>query len=109
MVTMQRMLGSGIYTLREAARYALISPRLMNRWFFGDSKGRRVLSPQFHSGEKLLSFLDFVQTLAIRTSHTVSVLNGTAACRHWTYGDRSVNIRRMGIECRWRGGRVCPG
>ncbi len=65
-VKIQEMLGSGIYTVQEAALYARVSPQMMSRWLFGNSTGKAVIDPQFASHEKLVSFLDLVQTLAIR-------------------------------------------
>jgi len=63
---LQRHLGSGIYTVAEAALYARISSAMMSRWLFGTEKGRSVIDPQFGKQEKVVSFLDLIQTLAIR-------------------------------------------
>jgi len=66
MVKLYEMLGSGIYTLREAALYARVSPQMISRWLFGSRKGKAVIVPQFANGERLVSFLDLVQTVAIK-------------------------------------------
>ena len=59
-------LGNGLYTVAEAAMYARVSPALMSRWLFGTTRADGVIDPQFGRGEKLVSFLDLIQTLAIR-------------------------------------------
>lgn len=60
-------LGIGIYTPSEAAMYARLSPLTMSRWLFGGSRGRAVFDPQLGQDDKLVTFLDFVQALAIRS------------------------------------------
>ena len=65
-VRLQKFLGNGIYTIPEAALYARVSPAMMNRWLFGTEKGRSVIEPQFGKQDKIVSFLDLIQTLAIR-------------------------------------------
>lgn len=66
--------GTGLYTVREAALYARLHPTVLNRWLFGN---KRVLHPQIGSaGEKVVTFLDFVQALAvraIRTQHKIAL------------------------------------
>ncbi len=60
-------IGVGIYSTAEAAFYARVSRQIMNRWVFGDSKGKPVIERQLvGSDEKVVTFLDFVQTLAVR-------------------------------------------
>jgi uncharacterized protein (DUF433 family) len=54
--------GSGLYTLREAARYARMQPITLTRWFKGDDYCKRVLRVE---DSKIITFLDFVQALAI--------------------------------------------
>jgi uncharacterized protein (DUF433 family) len=67
MIATQDHLGIGIYTPSEAAFYARVSPKMMTRWVFGSSRGRPVIERQLRdSDEKIVTFLDFVQTLAIR-------------------------------------------
>jgi hypothetical protein len=62
----KKYLGSGIYTVSEAALYARVAPQLMARWLFGSARGIAVIDPQFDPRDRLVSFLDLVQTLAIR-------------------------------------------
>lgn len=65
-------LGIGIYTPQEAALYARVSTRLVNRWVFGDRSGQPVVTPQIRAQEpdKVLTFLDFIQCLAVRAIRT---------------------------------------
>lgn len=63
----EQLLDVGLYTPAEAAFYARVQTRLINRWLYGGREGEAVLRPQFESTDaKLLTFLDFVQTLAVR-------------------------------------------
>jgi uncharacterized protein (DUF433 family) len=67
MIAVRDHLGIGIYTPAEAAFYARVSPRIMTRWIFGDSDGKPVIERQLRdSQDKLVTFLDFIQTLAVR-------------------------------------------
>ncbi len=67
MSTMTDKIGIGIYSPAEAAFYARISPKIMTRWVFGDSEGKPVIDRQLPDpSEKVVTFLDFVQTLAVR-------------------------------------------
>lgn len=60
--------GTGLYTPREAALYARLHPSVLSRWLFGNKSGDRVLAPQISENEKrVVTFLDFVQALAIRS------------------------------------------
>jgi len=60
-------LGKGIFTPAEAAFFARVRTQTMARWLFGDKRGGRVIMPEFSGqDEKVVSFLDFVQALAIR-------------------------------------------
>jgi hypothetical protein len=59
-------LGEGLYTVAEAALYCRVSTAVMGRWLFGTKAGKAVLNPQFGGKERFVSFLDLVQTLAIR-------------------------------------------
>lgn len=61
-----KLLGVGLYTVREAALFARIAPKKMGRWLFGDKQGEAVLDRQLQSDERLVTFLDFVQSLAVR-------------------------------------------
>lgn len=61
------MLGIGMYTPREAAFYARIGTAKLSRWVFGGTTGDAVIERQItDSEEKIVTFLDFVQSLAIR-------------------------------------------
>lgn len=59
-------LGAGLYTVAEAAVYARVSTRMMTRWLFGTSDGQPVIEPEFGPADRVVSFLDLIQTLAIR-------------------------------------------
>ncbi|MFZ1933545.1 MAG: hypothetical protein WCB27_21795 [Thermoguttaceae bacterium] len=64
---MADLLGIGIYSPSEAALYARVTTRLMNRWMFGNGQGSPVITPQIGTPEdRDVTFLDFVQALAIR-------------------------------------------
>jgi uncharacterized protein (DUF433 family) len=61
------LLGVGLYTPEEAALYARVSSRMMTRWLYGSAVGEAVMRPQIEDQqERLVTFLDFVQTLAVR-------------------------------------------
>ena len=55
--------GTGLYTLGEAAKYARMHPITLARWFKGDNYCERVIPLE---DTKIITFLDFVQALAIR-------------------------------------------
>ena len=61
-----QFLGKGMYTVAEAALYCRVTTAMMTRWLFGTASGEPVMVPQFGTEERLVSFLDLVQTLAIR-------------------------------------------
>jgi hypothetical protein len=79
MVTVKENLtaGTGIYTIAEAALYARIPPVTLQRWLYGNRMGKRVMRPEIpNSAEKFVTFVDFVQALAIhdiRVVHNVSL------------------------------------
>jgi len=61
------LLGKGIFTLAEAAFLARVRTQTMTRWLFGDLRGDSVIASEFsEQDENVVSFLDFVQALAIR-------------------------------------------
>lgn len=66
MISTRDDLGIGIYTSAEAAFYARVRAQTMRRWIFGDSRGEAVIDAQLGDTEKVVTFLDFVQALAIR-------------------------------------------
>ncbi len=61
------LLGVGLYTPREAALYAQIPTQTIVRWLFGMGGGQAVLSPQLSEEDKLVTFLDFVQAMSVRS------------------------------------------
>lgn len=73
MVALSKKIGHGIYSLSEAAFYARIRTQTLGRWLFGSEQGEAVLYPEFHDDDKTVSFLDFVQTLAVRAITTSPV------------------------------------
>lgn len=67
MIATQDQLGIGIYTAPEAAFYARVSRRMMSRWVFGESGSKPVIERELKdSEERVVTFLDFIQTLAVR-------------------------------------------
>jgi uncharacterized protein (DUF433 family) len=64
----ESLLGIGLYTPPEAAFYARLQTRTINRWLYGNKAGKKVVSTQLAAtgDEKIVTFLDFVQSLAIR-------------------------------------------
>ena len=62
----KNLLGIGLYTPTEAAMYARMSPATLSRWLFGASSGDAVV-PSELEGERIVTFLDFVQAMAVRS------------------------------------------
>lgn len=62
----KQYLGNGLYTVAEAALYCRVSTAMMSRWLFGSKSGHSVIDPQFGTEVRSVSFLDLVQTIAIR-------------------------------------------
>jgi len=65
----RNLFGIGVYTPDEAARYARVTTRTMNRWVFGEGESLPVIRSQLAISDepaKLVTFLDFVQILAVR-------------------------------------------
>lgn len=61
------LLGVGIYTPEEAALYARVKTKLLNRWLYGAKGAAPIMKPQLRDRpEKIVTFLDFIQSLAIR-------------------------------------------
>jgi uncharacterized protein (DUF433 family) len=70
-VLTKNTLGIGLYTPEEAAFYARVRTDTINRWMFGNARGGRVIEPQVSAdGDKVVTFLDFIQALAIRAIRT---------------------------------------
>lgn len=70
MIKAAELLGIGLYSPSEAATYARVRLQLMSRWVYG-TQGTRVSDPVFEpelgvTEDKIVTFLDFVQVLAIR-------------------------------------------
>lgn len=63
-------LGVGVYTPSEAAFYARLRPQTMLRWMYGGKSTGAVIDPQLGTDAKVLTFLDFVQALAVRAIRT---------------------------------------
>ena len=61
------LLGVGLYSPAEAALYARVSSQTMSRWVFGSGQSESAIKAQLGSAEKVVTFLDFVQALAIRS------------------------------------------
>jgi uncharacterized protein (DUF433 family) len=67
MIQTSNLLGVGLYSPSEAALYARVTTNLMRRWLYGNEQGQSVIEPQFgQTEERDVTFLDFVQALAIR-------------------------------------------
>jgi uncharacterized protein (DUF433 family) len=63
------LVGLGIYTVAEAAMYAQISAAKLARWIIGTSVHRPAVESnidQTKNPDRWVTFLDFVQTMAIR-------------------------------------------
>lgn len=67
MVAQEIDLNAGLYTASEAAMYGRVRTTMVNRWLFGTRQTEPVFEGTYRdSGQKLVTFLDFVQMLAIR-------------------------------------------
>lgn len=67
MIITSDLLGKGLYSPHDAALYARVTTQTMKRWIYGDKRGEAVVDPQISSeSDKIVTFLDFVQALAIR-------------------------------------------
>lgn len=66
------LLGLGIYTASEAATYARISTEKFVRWILGTKSRRPAVQARLEpekNPERWVTFLDFVQAMAIRDIH----------------------------------------
>ena len=65
-------IGTGLYTPREAAHFAKLRPETFNRWFYGDTRGDRVVRPRFDPKPetRLITFVDLIQAVAVRVLRT---------------------------------------
>lgn len=59
--------GIGIYSVAEAARYARMHPRTLGDWFFGRANRPPMRRSAIDTDEKVISFLNFVEALAVRS------------------------------------------
>ena len=67
MIRASNLLGVGLYSPADAALYARVPTQLLTRWVYGTKSGDSVIEPQVDdSDDRIITFLDFVQTLAIR-------------------------------------------
>jgi uncharacterized protein (DUF433 family) len=57
-------LGTGAYTVGEVACFARMHPVTAKRWFFGNNMGKPMVAD--NNPDRFLTFLDFVQALAVR-------------------------------------------
>lgn len=61
------VLGLGLYTPRQAAFLARVSPQTVSRWVHGDARGLPALRAQLgHDDQRRVTFLDLVQIMAVR-------------------------------------------
>ncbi len=66
-VTNRTLPNVGLYTPAEAAHYARVPTALMVRWIHGNKQGDAVVTAELPNDiEKTVTFVDFVQSLAIR-------------------------------------------
>ena len=71
MIATKNQLGIGLYTPQEAAMYARVRTQTLNRWLFGSNQGKSVVRPQIQpDGDRTVTFLDLIQSLAIRSIRT---------------------------------------
>ncbi len=67
MIAAKDLLGIGLYSTSEAALYARVRPQLVANWMHGTASNEAVIEPELGVDEKkIVTFLDFIQTLAIR-------------------------------------------
>ena len=75
---------SGLYTINETAFYSQMPIQTLHRWLKGSSQGEKVFSDEFKD-KKFISFLDFIQILAIRhirNEHNIPLENIRNAIEH---------------------------
>lgn len=67
MIQTEEYIGKGIYTPRQAARYARLKTATLTRWVHGSSVGASALRPELRSDpDMFVTFLDLIQALAVR-------------------------------------------
>jgi uncharacterized protein (DUF433 family) len=66
--SIKSLIGLGLYTSREAAAYARVNTATINRWIHGTTRSESVVEAQLEGEfDRTITFLDLVQTLAIRS------------------------------------------
>lgn len=70
MIATSTTLGIGLYTPQEAAWYARVHTQTLNRWLFGTKTGESVVRHEISGDHRAVSFVDFIQMLAIRAIRT---------------------------------------
>ena len=65
-ISKDELLGVGLYTASEAAMYVDVHPQQIMRWLHGTTSRQSVVEPQFRGHREVVSFLDMVQSMAIR-------------------------------------------
>lgn len=68
MIASNSILGVGLYSPSEAARYMRASPQRLSRWIYGTSNSDPVFKPELDTlnDERVVTFLDFAQALSIQ-------------------------------------------
>lgn len=61
----ENLLGVGLYSPSEAARYARVSSQKLSRWLFGAVNAEPVLEPQLGTEDRIVTFTDFAQALSV--------------------------------------------
>jgi len=61
-----KLLGKGLYSPAEAARYARVTTGTVNRWLFGNASGDAVLRSELGVSIRCVTFLDLLQIMAVR-------------------------------------------
>lgn len=67
---LSELLGRGMYSIAEAAFYAQVSPAMVSRWLRGNKKRKPVFKTELNPDKKIVTFLDFIQIVAVRTIRT---------------------------------------
>lgn len=67
-----KLLGLGVYTLQEASFYSKVPSQRLSSWVFGSSRYTPVINSEL-IGERLVSFHDLVQAMAINKAREYHV------------------------------------
>ncbi len=68
-VAIQRYVGTGLYTPREAARLARVTSEAICRWVFGDNGHEAVVRASL-SEERIISFRNLVEAMSIHSARS---------------------------------------